>query len=737
MFAALGKYTYSYRKWIVAASVVVFLLAVVFGTGAIDRMKPGGLEDESSESYVAKKHLEEKMGQGQTSLFVVFSSDNLTVDDPRFQRGVEEALALLAQDEAVTRVDTFYTTGSPAFVSEDGTKTFAVVGLAQDIVTATEDFPRLRSIISSKELEINVTGPPAASSQIQDKAESDLQRAELFAFPIVAILLVLVLGSLVAAGLPLAMGFLSIVAALLGLRMLTEVTDVSLFALNITILLGMGLSIDYSFLIVNRFREELKTKDVPEALVTTMSTAGRAVAFSGVAVAISMLGLLFFPMNFLQSMGRGGTMVPALSAIVALTLLPAILAILGPRVNALRVLPQPKAQEGAGFWYRLSTSVMRRPILIMVPVLLVLLLLASPVLDLRLGNPDPSILPSGNEVRIAFEQLDNDFTPGESSPINVVVRAGSNILQPENLLALDQLTQRIQAIPDVTRVDGLANAFPEISHAMASRFAFGNFTRLTVIARPERNSEAAQDVVRAIRDIDPANSLELLVGGETAQLIDTKNSLFDSIPWALLFVFGVTFVVLFLMFGSVVLPLKALVMNALSIGATFGVLVWIFQDGNMTGLLSFESSGFLVIQLPVLLFGIVFGLSMDYEVFLLSRVKEEYDRTGDNTQAVAKGLQHTGRIITSAALLFIVVTGAFATADIIIIKSLGVGMAIAVALDATIVRALLVPATMRLMGRYNWWAPRPLKWLWDRIGLKELEVPPAPAHEPAGAEYDD
>ena len=737
MFAALGKYTYSYRKWIVAASVVVFLLAVVFGTGAIDRMKPGGFEDESSESFVAKKLLEEQLGQGQTSLFVVFSSDNLTVDDPRFQRAVEEALALLAQDEAVTRVDTFYTTGSQALVSEDGTKTFAVVGLAQDIVTATEDFPRLRSIISSKELEINVTGPPAASSQIQDKAESDLQRAELFAFPIVAILLVLVLGSLVAAGLPLAMGFLSIVAALLGLRMLTEVTDVSLFALNITILLGMGLSIDYSFLIVNRFREELKTKDVPEALVTTMSTAGRAVAFSGVAVAISMLGLLFFPMNFLQSMGLGGTMVTALAAIGALTLLPAILAILGPRVNALRVLPQPKAQDGAGFWYRLSTSVMRRPILIMVPVLLVLLLLASPVLDLRLGNPDPSILPSGNEVRIAFEQLDNDFTPGESSPINVVVRAGSNILQPENLLALDQLTQRIQAIPNVTRVDGLANAFPEISHAMASRFAFGNFTRLTVIARPERNSEAAQDVVRAIRDIDPANSLELLVGGETAQLIDTKNSLFDSIPWALLFVFGVTFVVLFLMFGSVVLPLKALVMNALSIGATFGVLVWIFQDGNMTGLLSFESSGFLVIQLPVLLFGIVFGLSMDYEVFLLSRVKEEYDRTGDNTQAVAKGLQHTGRIITSAALLFIVVTGAFATADIIIIKSLGVGMAIAVALDATIVRALLVPATMRLMGRYNWWAPRPLKWLWDRIGLKELEVPPAPANEPAGAGDDD
>ncbi len=737
MFAALGKYTYSYRKWIVAASVVVFLLAVVFGTGAIDRLKPGGFEDESSESFVAKKLLEEQLGQGQTSLFVVFSSDNLTVDDPRFQRAVEEALALLAQDEAVTRVDTFYTTGSQALVSEDGTKTFAVVGLAQDIVTATEDFPRLRSIISSKELEINVTGPPAASSQIQDKAESDLQRAELFAFPIVAILLVLVLGSLVAAGLPLAMGFLSIVAALLGLRMLTEVTDVSLFALNITILLGLGLSIDYSFLIVNRFREELKTKDVPEALVTTMSTAGRAVAFSGVAVAISLLGLLFFPMNFLQSMGLGGTMVTALAAIGALTLLPAILAILGPRVNALSVLPQPKAQEGAGFWHRLSTSVMRRPILIMVPVLVVLLLLASPVLDLRLGNPDPSILPSGNEVRIAFEQLDNDFTPGESSPINVVVRAGSNILQPENLLALDQLTQRIQAIPNVTRVDGLANAFPEISHAMASRFAFGNFTRLTVIARPERNSEAAQDVVRAIRDIDPANSLELLVGGETAQLIDTKNSLFDSIPWALLFVFGVTFVVLFLMFGSVVLPLKALVMNALSIGATFGVLVWIFQDGNMTGLLSFESSGFLVIQLPVLLFGIVFGLSMDYEVFLLSRVKEEYDRTGDNTQAVAKGLQHTGRIITSAALLFIVVTGAFATADIIIIKSLGVGMAIAVALDATIVRALLVPATMRLMGRYNWWAPRPLKWLWDRIGLKELEGPPAPAHEPAGAGDDD
>ena len=240
-------------------------------------------------------------------------------------------------------------------------------------------------------------------------------------------------------------------------------------------------------------------------------------------------------------------------------------------------------------------------------------------------------------------------------------------------------------------------------------------------------------MVKAIRNIDPANGLEILVGGETAQLIDTKNSLFSRIPWALLFVFGVTFVVLFLMFGSVVLPLKAVAMNALSIGATFGVLVWIFQDGNLTGLLSFEPSGFLTTPLPGLLFGVVFGLSMDYEVFLLSRVKEEYDRSGDNTQAVAKGLQHTGRIITSAALLFIVVTGAFATADIVIIKSLGVGMAVAVALDATIVRALLVPATMRLMGRYNWWAPRPLKWLWERFGLKDLEGPSAPTPAPAAA----
>ena len=310
-----------------------------------------------------------------------------------------------------------------------------------------------------------------------------------------------------------------------------------------------------------------------------------------------------------------------------------------------------------GFWYRLSTSVMRRPLMVIVPVLVVLLLLASPVLDLRLGNPDPSLLPSGNEVRIVSEQLENNFTPGESSPINVVVRARGNILQVENLLALDQLTQEIQAISDVTRVDGLANVPPESLDDVSSRFASGNFTRLSVIAGLERNSEAAQDVVKAIRDIDTANGLEILVGGETAQLIDTKSSLFSSIPWALLFVFGVTFAVLFLMFGSVVLPLKAVIMNALSIGATFGVLVWIFQDGNLTGLLSFEPSGFLVTPLPMLLFGVVFGLSMDYAVFLLSRVKEEYDRTGDNTLAVSKDLQRTGKIITIAALLFIVVVG--------------------------------------------------------------------------------
>ena len=327
--------------------------------------------------------------------------------------------------------------------------------------------------------------------------------------------------------------------------------------------------------------------------------------------------------------------------------------------------------------------------------------------------------------------MENDFTLGESTPINVVVQARGDILQPDNLLALDQLARDIAATPGVSRIDGLANVSPKSIDSLAPRFASGDFTWLSVISGLDRNSDEAQNLVKAIRGIAPANGLEILVGGETAQLVDTKGSLYDNIPWALAFVFGVTFIVLFLMFGSVVLPLKAVIMNALSIGATFGILVWIFQWSNLSGPLNFEPSGFLISALPMLLFGVVFGLSMDYEVFLLSRVKEEYDRTEDNTQAVAKGLQHTGRIITSAALLFIVVTGAFATADIVIIKSLGVGMAIAIALDATIVRALLVPATMRLMGDYNWWAPRPLKWLWDRIGIQETEGSPTPALAPA------
>ena len=737
MFAVLGRNTYTYRRWIAATGAAIFLLAVVFGTGAIDRLKPGGFEDINSESFIAKELLQEELGHGQSNLFVVFSSGGSTVDDLRFKHAVEDALEPLVQDQAVARVDTFYTTGSPAFVSEDRTKTFAVVGLVHDVDAASEDFPRLRALLFSEELEINVTGEPAAAREIQDKAESDLQRAELFAFPIVAILLVLILGSLVAASLPLAMGVLSVVAALLGLRILTEVTDVSVFALNITILLGLGLSIDYAFLIVDRFRKELQTKDVREALITTMSTAGKAVAFSGLAVAISMLGLLFFPMNFLQSMGLGGALVTALAAIGALTVLPAVLAILGPKVNALRVLPVASNQEAVGFWYRLSTGVMKRPVLVMVPVVAFLVVLASPALDLRLGSPDPSILPSGNEIRVASEQLENDFAPGESTPINVVIQARGDSLQPDNLLALGQLAREIELIPGVSRIDGLANVPPGSTDSLVSRFASGDFTRLSVISDLDRNSDEAQDLVRAIRDIDPANGLKFLVGGETAQLIDTNNSLYDNIPRALLFVFGVTFVVLFLMFGSVVLPLKAVIMNALSIGATFGVLVWIFQDGNLAGPLNFEASGFLVNALPMLLFGVVFGLSMDYEVFLLSRIKEEYDRSGDNTQAVAKGLQHTGRIITSAALLFIVVTGAFATADIVIIKSLGVGMVIAIALDATIVRALLVPAAMRLMGDYNWWAPRPLKWLWDRIGIQETDGLPALTPALAGEADDD
>jgi RND superfamily putative drug exporter len=560
---------------------------------------------------------------------------------------------------------------------------------------------------------------------------------------VLLVLLVLIFGGLVAASTPLLIGGLAIVGALLVTRLLTLFTDVSIFAINVITLLGLGMAIDYSLFVVSRFREEVAAgHDTPAAIRRTLATAGRTVMVSGLTIALALASLLIFPQVFLRSMGLGGMAAVLVAMIASLTVLPALLAVLGPRIDALRVPlpwrrrpadhPAPagaghpartaggdSARTGGGYpasaagggssarggWARLARSVMRRPVLYAVGVTLVLLGLALPTLGMTWGGFDERVLPAGTEARVVSERIAGGFPDGTAAPVSVLVSGSS----PEQA---QRYAERVGALPGVTDV-----------RVGAER---GDSSLLSVAYRGEPTGAEAERVVLAVRDLPPPDGADVLVTGRTAANMDQLDSLGARLPWMALIMASATLVLLFLAFGSVVLPIKAVLMNLISIGASFGVVVWGFQEGHLAGLLNFTSTGFIEPTNPILMLAVLFGLATDYEVFLLSRVREEWDRTGDNTAAVATGLQHTGRIITAAALLLVVVVAGFATGGIMFLKMIGVGMIVAIVVDATLVRALLVPATMRLLGRWNWWAPRPLAAVYRRFGIREPLPLPSP-----------
>jgi trehalose monomycolate/heme transporter len=496
-------------------------------------------------------------------------------------------------------------------------------------------------------------------------------------------------------------------------------TTVSLYSLNITTILGLGLGIDYGLFMVTRFREELhRQPTVQLAVARTVATAGRTVAVSGITVAAALTSLMLFPEDFLRSMGYGGVATVAVDVLAALTVLPALLAVLGHRVNALRIrrsVQRPPRDESSGAWYRLARSVMRRPLVYVTVITIALLALAAPFLRISWGGTDARTLPASSTIRQVSEALDSEFPVNSTAPIEALITgAGASAGGP----ALASYLHRIDAIPGVT--------------AATVTGVRGDVVRVDIGYTPDTMSSAARHIVTEIRDLAPPAGTTVLVGGTTAGLVDELASLGSTLPWMALLVCLSTFVLLFLAFGSVVLPVKAIVMNVLSLSATFGVVVWIFQWGHLSGLLRFTPTGSIDPTMPILMLAIIFGLSMDYEVFLLSRIRERYDQTGDNTVAVAAGLQRTGGLITSLALLLIIVVGAFSASGITFIKLLGVGMIVALLVDASVVRILLVPATMRLLGRANWWAPRPLRRLYARYGIREETAAPLPV--PAGAE---
>ncbi|HLY30224.1 MAG TPA: MMPL family transporter, partial [Ktedonobacterales bacterium] len=573
--------------------------------------------------------------------------------------------------------------------------------------------------------------------------------------------LLLVFRSVIAAGLPAAVGGCSVVVSLALLYLIASYTPISTFALNITTLFGLGLGVDYSLFMVSRFREELaRGRDVPDAVAVTMSTAGRAVFFSGLAVSIGLLGLTIFPLNMLRSVGLGGLLTVAFSILAATTLLPALLGVIGRHVNALPVrLPRlfgrnaaqrtttasangaSPAQEENGFWHRLALGVMRHPLAVFTPVLLFLVLLGVPFLSVRLAAPDASILPPTVKSRAAYDTLTQQYDQSATTPIIIAVKTHNSPLTPANLQALDQYVRRLQADPRVLSVMSIVSLDPRLTLAQyelmyshpqliadpfisreLTALAGQRITMVQVYSKYSMLDTRSESLVLAIRNTAPPDGLSILVDGGTAGVIDYVNTLYDAFPWALLLVATITYLVLMFLFRSLVLPLKAILMNALSIAASYGALVFIFQQGHFSNLLNFTPLGYVEASSPILMFCALFGLSMDYEVFLLSRIREAHEQTHDNAKSVALGLERSGAIITSAAAIVILVSSAFATADMVIVKALGVGMAIAVLLDATLVRGLLVPATMRLLGEINWWWP----WPFNRILPASASVPPAP-----------
>jgi putative drug exporter of the RND superfamily len=746
MLTRFARLSTNHARAVVIAAVVVFAVAGALGGGVADHLTSGGFEDPSSESERADEALAERFDTGVPNLLLLVTAENGDVDDPAVAAAGQALTNELAAEDGVDDVISYWSEGNaPPLRNDDGSRALVVARIegnddqVEDRVTELapryERWAGIGGGGDSTAVDVELGGFAEVFHEVGDTIEEDLVRAETIALPITMVLLVLVFGSVVAASLPLLVGVMSIVGTFFVLRVLATLTDVSIYALNLTTALGLGLAIDYSLFVVSRYREELRAGYAPRVAATrTVRTAGRTVAFSALTVAASLLAMLVFPFAFLRSFAYAGVAVALLAGLFSVVVLPAILVLLGHRVNALTLWRRSVTPPEEGVWHRIATVVMRRPIPIATAVIALLLVLGAPFLGLNLSSPDDRVLPESADVRQVHDVLREEFSSEEAGALSVVAPDAPNAV-PGLRNQIDAYATQLATLPGVARVDAATGTYcgtgsaeqlgcqpgqlvlPPDSSPRYAAFSADGATYLSVIPSVEPVSEAGEDLVHDIRDADAP--WDVLVTGQSASLVDTNQSLFDRLPWALGLIAAITAVLLFMMFGSVVIPAKAIVLNVLSLTATFGAMVWIFQDGHLSGLLDFTATGSLNAAMPILMFCVAFGLSMDYEVFLLSRIKEEHDNGSDSVRSVAVGLERTGRIVTAAAVLIAVVMIAFATSRVSFIKLFGVGLTLAVLTDAFLIRGTLVPAFMRLAGDWNWWAPGPLRRFHDRWGVSE------------------
>ena len=735
MFAALGLFVHR-RRWAILVVSTLALLAsvvVVVEGGRLTGGTFGDSEAERTEALVAQV-----TGHPSDTTFVaVFHSDTLDPRTTPFREALKAALEPLEHDAhvlAVVRPDNAPPALAPGMIDADVKSAVALVSVAGDFKEALALYPGVRERLASPQLTITCTGRLPFMDGLDRVLRHDLAHAEIIALPLALLVLLLVFRTAVAAVLPVAVGALAVVGGIAVVLILSRFVDMAEYTINVCSLIGLGVAIDYSLFMVSRYREELAAGHAyPLALSRALDGAGRVVCFSGISLGTGLAGLLFFRGSFLAAMGLGGAIVVALAVVFALTFLPALLAVLGPKIHALR-MPLPALGPREGFWHRIAAAAMRRPLAVLVPTLAVLLVMGWPFQRLEMTSADVRVLGLDVEARRGYEAVKRDFPEFGATRVTLAVAFPSApALNAERIGALYDFGQRLEAFSHVMHVESivstsamgredLQSVLLSPSPLFAAQIEAGR--KLTVGDRvvllyalldvaPE--APAAKDLVRALRQSRSVGDGTLSVGGQTAQDMDATEFVRSRTPYAVGFVMVMTAVTLFLLLGSVVLPLKALVMNLLSLAGSFGALVWVFQEGH----LGIAEPRPVEHVMPVLLFCILFGLSMDYEVLMLSRMQEAYRRTGDNAQAVAEGLEKTGGLITSAAAIMICVFAAFMLARVVLVRAVGFGMAVAVALDATLVRVLLVPATMRLFGRLNWWAPAPWVRLRERLRLGE------------------
>jgi putative drug exporter of the RND superfamily len=739
---------------IVAVAALVMVACGIFGIPVAKSLSAGGFQDPTSESAQATQLLVDKFGQGDMELVISVTDDSAAdgAQSPAARAVANDIAVQLGASPYVGQLTSAWTapqSAAPALVSKDGKTGLIVAGITGGESGAQKHAKELtdRLVHDRDGVAVRAGGVAMTYVQINGQSEKDLLMMEAIAIPLSFVVLVWVFGGLMAAALPLVVGMFAILGSMAVLRGITLFTDVSIFALNLSIAMGLALAIDYTLLIISRYRDELaEGADRDRALIRTLATAGRTVLFSALTVALSMVAMVLFPMYFLKSFAYAGIAVVAFAAVAAIVVAPAAIALLGDRLDSLdtrrlfrfllsRPEPERKPIERM-FWYRSTKFVMRRSIPIGLAIVALLLLLGAPFLSIKWGFPDDRVLPQSLSAREVGDELRNDFSVDSSSNVTVVLPDAAGVPPSE----LDRYAAALSRVADVssvsapggTFVNGAPAGLPSATAGMKDDSAF-----LTVGSTAPLFTDASESQLDAVHAVSTPGGKPVLVTGFAQINRDSSQAITDRLPLVLGVIAAITFVLLFLLTGSVVLPLKALVLNVLSLTAAFGALVWIFQDGHL-GALGTTPTGTLVANMPVLLFCIAFGLSMDYEVFLVSRIREFWLKSpktrADNDESVALGLAKTGRVVTAAALLMSISFAALIAAQVAFMKMMGVGMTLAILADATLVRMALVPAFMHWLGRWNWWAPKPLAKLHERIGISESADDPAPVGETPSVE---